>query len=57
MKDGFDSLIRRRRLGGSGVLRMSYHKDDDPDKTKEEYDADNHADQLNSNNDEYDQDD
>ena len=32
------------------------HKDDDPEKTKEEYDKDNHADQLNPNNDEYDQD-
>lgn len=32
---------------------MSSHKDDDPDKTKEEYDSDNHADQLNPNNDEY----
>jgi len=29
------------------------HKDDDPDKTKEEYDNDNHSDQLNENNDEY----
>ena len=28
----------------------------DPEKTKEEYDRDNHADQLNPNNDEYDQD-
>jgi hypothetical protein len=34
---------------------MSHHRDGDPDKTKEEYDADNHADQLNQNNDEYDQ--
>ncbi len=32
---------------------MSSHKDDDPDKAKEEYDADNHADQENPNNDEY----
>ena len=32
------------------------HKDDDPDKTQEEYDADNHADQENPNNDEYDKD-
>jgi hypothetical protein len=30
------------------------HKDDDPDKTKEEYDQDNHVDQENPNNDEYD---
>ena len=30
------------------------HKDGDPDKTQEEYDTDNHADQENSNNDEYD---
>ena len=29
------------------------HRDGDSDKTKEEYDADNHADQLNPNNDEY----
>ena len=29
------------------------HKDGDPDKTKEEYDNDNHSDQLNPNNDEY----
>jgi hypothetical protein len=35
---------------------MSSHKDD-PDKTKEEYDADNHADQENPNNDEYDKED
>ena len=31
------------------------HRDGDPDKTKEEYDADNHSDQLNPNNDECDQ--
>jgi hypothetical protein len=31
------------------------HEDGDPEKTKEEYDEDNHADQLNPNNDEYDQ--
>jgi len=30
------------------------HRDGDPDKTKEEYDNDNHSDQLNPNNDEYD---
>lgn len=30
------------------------HRDGDPDKSKEEYDADNHADQENPNNDEYD---
>ena len=29
------------------------HRDGDRDKTKEEYDRDNRADQLNSNNDEY----
>jgi hypothetical protein len=29
------------------------HKDGDPDKTKEEYDRDNHADQENPNNEEY----
>jgi len=29
------------------------HRDGDPDKTKEEYDADNRSDQLNENNDEY----
>lgn len=33
------------------------HKDGDPDKTKEEYDNDNHSDQLNPNNDEFDGDD
>ena len=33
---------------------MSSHRDGDEDKTKEEYDQDNHADQLNPNNDEYD---
>lgn len=27
------------------------HKDGDPDKTKEEYDEDNRADQINDNND------
>jgi hypothetical protein len=32
------------------------HKDGDPDKTKEEYDADNHADQKNPNNEEYNKD-
>ena len=31
----------------------SSHKDGDPEKSKEEYDQDNHADQLNPNNDEY----
>ena len=36
---------------------MNSHKDDDPDKTKEENDADNHADQENPNNDEYDKED
>lgn len=30
------------------------HRDGDPDKTKEEYDRDNHSDQENPNNDEYD---
>jgi hypothetical protein len=30
------------------------HKDGDPDKTKVEYDRDNHSDQENPNNDEYD---
>ena len=30
------------------------HRDGDPDKTKEEYDRDNHADQENQNNPEYD---
>ena len=30
------------------------HKDGDADKTQDEYDADNHADQENPNNDEYD---
>ncbi len=29
------------------------HKDGDPDKTQEEYDQDNHADQENDNNGEY----
>ena len=32
------------------------HQDGDPDKTQEEYDLDNHADQENPNNDEYDKD-
>jgi hypothetical protein len=32
------------------------HRDGDDDKTKEEYDADNHSDQENPNNDEYDKD-
>ena len=36
------------------MIDMGGHKDGDPDKTKEEYDADNHADQENDNNDEYD---
>ena len=36
------------------VSRMG-HQDGDTDKTKEEYDDDNHSDQLNPNNDEYDQ--
>ncbi len=31
----------------------SGHKDGDDEKTKEEYDRDNHADQLNPNNEEY----
>ena len=34
---------------------MDGHKDGDPDKTQEEYDQDNHSDQMNENNDEYDQ--
>ena len=38
-----------------GDLKMS-HRDDDPDKTKEEYDQDNHSDQENPNNEEYDKD-
>jgi hypothetical protein len=33
---------------------MVGHQDGDPDKTKEEYDRDNHSDQENPNNDEYD---
>jgi hypothetical protein len=33
------------------------HRDGDQEKTKEEYDRDNHADQLNPNNDEYEGDD
>lgn len=36
--------------------RRMPHQDDDPDKTQEEYDQDNHADQENPNNDEYDKD-
>jgi hypothetical protein len=32
------------------------HKDGDPEKTQEEYDRDNHADQENPNNDEYNKD-
>jgi len=32
------------------------HRDNDPDKTQEEYDQDNHADQENPNNEEYDKD-
>ena len=36
------------------LLPMPGHQDGDPDKTKEEYDDDNHADQENPNNEEYD---
>lgn len=36
------------------MIDIGGHKDGDSDKTKEEYDADNHADQENENNDEYD---
>jgi hypothetical protein len=36
-----------------GVIETG-HTDGDPDKTQEEYDNDNHADQENPNNDEYD---
>jgi hypothetical protein len=36
--------------------RKMSHKDGDPEKTQEEYDRDNHADQENPNNDEYDKD-
>jgi hypothetical protein len=32
------------------------HQDGDPDKSKEEYDRDNHSDQENPNNEEYDRD-
>lgn len=35
------------------IVRID-HKDGDDDKTKEEYDRDNHSDQENPNNDEYD---
>ncbi len=42
-----------QRNGGD---RMG-HRDGDPDKTKEEYDQDNYADQNNPNNDEYPDDD
>lgn len=44
-------------LGGSLAEEVNGvgHSDGDPDKTKEEYDNDNHSDQLNPNNDEYDQ--
>ena len=50
-RSGWTSLKGREEVSS----RMS-HKDGDPEKTKEEYDADNHADQLNPNNDEYEQD-
>jgi hypothetical protein len=40
-----------------GKAMTPEHRDGDPDKTKEEYDQDNHADQENPNNDEYDKDD
>jgi len=36
------------------LLTYMGHRDGDPDKTQEEYDLDNHADQENPNNDEYD---
>ena len=36
------------------MIDIGGHRDGDPDKTQEEYDADNHADQENENNDEYD---
>ena len=39
---------------GAKEVSTTGHRDGDPDKTKEEYDADNHADQENPNNDEYD---
>lgn len=35
------------------VMINMAHRDGDPDKTKEEYDNDNHSDQENPNNDEY----
>jgi len=35
-----------------GVIQTG-HADGDPDKLKDEYDDDNHSDQLNPNNDEY----
>lgn len=35
---------------GTLYLLMPDHKDGDPEKTKEEYDRDNRADQLNPNN-------
>jgi hypothetical protein len=44
--------ILRTLKGGKAV--SPDHKDGIPDKTKEEYDKDNHADQENPNNDEYD---
>jgi hypothetical protein len=49
------NVFRRGNTQNLVMMDMS-HKDGDPDKTKEEYDDDNHADQENPNNDEYDKD-
>lgn len=46
--------VHATEKGAKEVSRMG-HQDGDLDKTKEEYDNDNHSDQLNPNNDEYDQ--
>jgi hypothetical protein len=47
------NVFKRGNTQSLAMIDMS-HRDGDPDKTKEEYDDDNHADQENPNNDEYD---
>ena len=49
------NLFKRGNARSLVMINMS-HRDGDQDKTKEEYDNDNHADQENPNNDEYDKD-
>jgi hypothetical protein len=49
-------MVRGHADSEGGTEGVVDHKDGDPDKSKEEYDKDNHADQMNPNNEECEQD-